>query len=130
LLLQQASADQRNSRNETSYEGENQRIEIAEKAYIDKASFIEIKKMTYDLAEEIGDENASPRTVIADASIVCYELFQVKDAQSGTVIQGMEDEQEDKEVVHNIRFEVVIQAGLLAKTATYQATKQGRILPD
>jgi hypothetical protein len=31
----------------------------------------------------------------------------VKDAQSGTVIQGMEDEQEDEEVIHNIRFEVV-----------------------
>jgi hypothetical protein len=84
--------------------GAYQRIE---KAFSDKASFSEIKKMTYDLAEEIGDENASTRTVFADASIVCSEFFQVKDAQSGTVIQGMADEQEDEEVVHNIRFEVV-----------------------
>jgi hypothetical protein len=84
--------------------GAYQRIEMA---FTDKASFSEIKKMTYDLAEEIGNENASTRTVFADATIVCSEFFQVKDAQSGTVIQGMEDGHDDEEVIHNVRFEVV-----------------------
>ena len=63
--------------------------------------------MTYDLADEIGEDNAYTRTVIADASIRCLEFFQVKDASSGVVVQGMEDGSELKEVVHNERFEVV-----------------------
>lgn len=84
--------------------GAYQRIE---KAFTDKASFGDIKKMTYDLADEIGEEKASTRTVFADATIVCTEFFQVKDAQSGVVLQGMEDGREEEEVIHNVRFEVV-----------------------
>jgi hypothetical protein len=71
------------------------------------ASFSEVKGMTIDLANEIGEEDASTRTVIADVAIKCTEFFQVKDALTGTIIQGMEDEREGDEVIHVVRFEVV-----------------------
>lgn len=65
--------------------------------------------MTYDLANEVGEENAFTRTVIADVTIVCAEFFQVRDTHSGIVVQGMDDEWENPnpKVVHNVRFEVV-----------------------
>mmetsp|Transcript_12603 Transcript_12603/g.27340 ORF Transcript_12603/g.27340 Transcript_12603/m.27340 type:complete len:410 (+) Transcript_12603:228-1457(+) len=84
--------------------GAYQRIE---KVFSEKASFSDVKEMTFDLAREVGDENAFTRTVIADAAIVCSEFFQVKDTRSGLVVQGMEDGWEEEEVVHNVRFEVV-----------------------
>jgi hypothetical protein len=86
--------------------GAYQRIE---KAFIEKASFEEVKRMTYDLANEVGEENAFTRTVIADVTIVCAEFFQVRDTHSGIVVQGMDDEWENhnSKVVHNVRFEVV-----------------------
>jgi hypothetical protein len=90
--------------NKPHLRGAYQRIE---KAFANKASFDEIKKMTYDLANEIGEENAFTRTVIADVTMVCSEFFQVKDGRSGIVLQGMEDGCEEEEVVHNVRFEVV-----------------------
>ena len=34
-------------------------------------------------------------------------VIQVKDKQSGLVVQGMEDECDEEEVVHIVRFEVV-----------------------
>ncbi len=91
-------------KNKPHLRGAYQRIE---KAFANKASFDEVKKMTYDVANEIGEENAFTRTVIADVTIVCSEFFQVKDARSGIVLQGMEDGCEEEEVVHNVRFEVV-----------------------
>jgi hypothetical protein len=84
--------------------GAYQRIE---KAFVENASFEEVKRMTYDLANEVGEKNAFTRTVIADVTIVCAEYFQVKDARSGIVMQGMDDGREEEEVVHNVRFEVV-----------------------
>ena len=63
--------------------------------------------MTINLANEIGEEDTSTRTVIADVVIKCTEFFQVKDALTGTIIQGMEDEREGDEVIHVVRFEVV-----------------------
>ena len=66
-----------------------------------------MKELTYELAEEIGEDDAFTRTVIADMTIYCSEFFQVKDKRSGLVVQGMEDGCEEEEVVHNVRFEVV-----------------------
>ena len=53
---------------------------------------------------KIGPEK---RTVVAEAAIRCNEFFQVKDASSGSVLQGMEDGSEQEEVVHIVRFEIV-----------------------
>ena len=63
--------------------------------------------MTYDLADEIGEDDAYTRTVIADATIYCKENFQVKDANTGEIVDGMDDGSEDEDVIHNVRFEVV-----------------------
>lgn len=73
------------------------------------ASYSEVKRMTIDLANEIGGESAYRRTVIADVTIKCIEFLQVKDDLSGTVLQGMGDECEEEEVIHVVRFEVVTQ---------------------
>ena len=62
--------------------------------------------MTCDLADEIGEDDAYRRTVIADAVITCYEFYQLRDLASGRIIQGMDDSSEEEEVVHNLRFEV------------------------
>jgi hypothetical protein len=74
--------------------------------------------MTYDengfdehyfdlLADFAKNGGAEKRTIIAEALIKCYEFFQVKDASSGLVVQGMEDGSEEEEVVHIVRFEIV-----------------------
>ena len=76
-------------------------------AFNEKRLYQKVKQMTYNLADELGEDNAYTRTMIADASIRCLEFFQVKDASSGVVVQGMEDGFELKEVVHNECFEVV-----------------------
>ena len=60
--------------------------------------------MVTEFAKEVG---YSKRTVIAEASVRCKEFFQVKDKNTGHVIQGMEDYAEEEEVVHLVRFEVV-----------------------
>jgi len=85
-------------------EGSYQKIE---RAFAEKKSFDEVKEMTYDLANEIGEEDAYNRTVIADVIITCSEFYQLRDASSGLIIQGMEDGSEEEEVVHNVRFEVI-----------------------
>ena len=84
--------------------GAYQRIE---NAFGKKATYSEVKQMTYDLADEIGEDAAYNRTVIADATIYCKEFYQVKDAKTGEIVDGMEDISEEEEVVHNVRFEVV-----------------------
>ena len=84
--------------------GAYQRIE---KAFEKKATYSEVKRMTYDLADEIGEDDAYTRTVIADATIYCKEFFQVKDAKTGEIVDGMDDGSEEEDVVHNVRFEVV-----------------------
>ena len=84
--------------------GGYQRIE---QAFADKKSYATVKEMTYDLAREVGEDDAYTRTVIADATIECSEFFQVRDARDGVVVRGMEDGQEAEGVVHNVRFEVV-----------------------
>ncbi len=63
--------------------------------------------MTIDLANEIGDADAYTRTVIADVMIKCSEFFQVQDAPTGIMLQGMGDERGEAEVLHTVRFEVV-----------------------
>ena len=85
-------------------EGAYQQIE---RTFEETKSYHEVKKMTFDLANEIGEEDAYTRTVIADCVIYCSEFFQVKDALSGLVIQGMDDDEPAEEVAHNVRFEVV-----------------------
>lgn len=82
------------------------RYQEIEKAFVDEG-YSKVKQMTYDLADEIGSSDRFTRTVIADAKITCSEFFQVKDARTGVVVQGMEDGQEEEEVVHMLRFEVV-----------------------
>jgi hypothetical protein len=37
----------------------------------------------------------------------CHELFLVKDASSGSVLQGMKDSSEQEEVVHIVQFDIV-----------------------
>ena len=59
----------------------------------------------FDLLTDFAKNGAEKRTIIAEAAITCNEFFQVKDA-SGTVIDGMEDD-EPEEVVHIVRYEVV-----------------------
>eukprot|EP00985_Skeletonema_marinoi_P033321 scaffold41018_cov146-Skeletonema_marinoi.AAC.4 len=62
----------------------------------------------FDLVTEFAKEvGYSKRTVIAEASVKCKEFFQVKDKNTGQVIQGMEDDCEEEEVIHLARFEVV-----------------------
>jgi hypothetical protein len=62
----------------------------------------------FDLVTEFAKEvGSSKRTVIAEASVRCKEFFQVKDKNTGRVIQGMEDCCDEEEVVHLVRFEVV-----------------------
>jgi len=85
-------------------EGAYQQIE---RTFEETKSYQEVKKMTFDLANEIGEEDAFTRTVIADCVVYCSEFFQVKDELTGLVIQGMEDDQPSEEIAHNVRFEVV-----------------------
>jgi hypothetical protein len=77
-----------------------------EKVYKETKSYAEVKQKTYELAEEVGLQSAK-RTVIADVSIRCLEYFQVKDVRTGEIVQGMEDDEDEEEVVHLVRFEVV-----------------------
>ena len=50
---------------------------------------------------------SAKRTVIADVTIRCLEYFQVKDVRTGEIVQGMGDDEDEEEVVHLVRFEVV-----------------------
>merc|ERR1712087_1103957 len=77
-----------------------------EREFAERKSYSAVKKMTYDLAGEIGKDDAYRRTVIADALITCSEFYQLRDLSSGHIIQGMEDGSKEEEVVHNVRFEV------------------------
>ena len=62
----------------------------------------------FDLITEFVKEvGRTRRTVVAETSVRCKEFFQVKDKNTGKVIQGMEDGCEEDEVVHIVRFEVV-----------------------
>lgn len=53
----------------------------------------------FDLLTDFAKHGPDKRTVIAEAAIKCYEFFQVKDATTGAVVQGMEDGSEEEEVV-------------------------------
>eukprot|EP00986_Skeletonema_menzelii_P014533 scaffold9751_cov153-Skeletonema_menzelii.AAC.4 len=64
--------------------------------------------MVTEFAKEVGH---TKRTVIAEASVKCTEFFQVKDKNTGQVIQGMEDDCDAEEVIHLVRFEVVTDEG-------------------
>jgi len=81
-----------------------------ERVFKETQSYNEVKQKTYELAEEVGLDSAK-RTVIAEATITCLEYFQVKDLESGRVVQGMEDGDEEEEVVHLVRFEMVTDRG-------------------
>jgi len=61
----------------------------------------------FDLLSDFARNGADKRTVIAEAAIRCMEFFQIKDASTGQVVQGMEDGSEEEEAVHIVRFEVV-----------------------
>ena len=61
----------------------------------------------FDLLGDFVKNGPEKRTIVAEAAIKCHEFFQVKDASSGSVLQGMEDGSEQDEVVHIVRFEVV-----------------------
>eukprot|EP00985_Skeletonema_marinoi_P024384 scaffold16932_cov145-Skeletonema_marinoi.AAC.3 len=81
-----------------------------ERVFKETQSYNEVKQKTYELAEEVGLDSAK-RTVIAEATITCLEYFQVKDLESGRIVQGMEDGDEEEEVVHLVRFEMVTDRG-------------------
>ena len=87
--------------------GGYQRLEAVFK---ETKSYNEVKQKTYELAEQVGLESAK-RTVTAEATITCLESFQVKDLESGKVLQGMEDGVDEEEVVHLVRFEMVTDRG-------------------
>ena len=87
--------------------GGYQRLEAA---FQETKSYNEVKQKTYELAEEVGLESAK-RTVIAEATITCLEYFQVRDLDTGKVVQGMKDDVEEEEVVHLVRFEMVTDRG-------------------
>ena len=61
----------------------------------------------FDLLGDFVKNGPEKRTIIAEAAIKCYEFFQIKDASSGCVVQGMDDGSEQEEVVHIVRFEIV-----------------------
>ena len=62
--------------------------------------------MTYELANEIGEDDAYRRTVVADVLITCAEVYQLRDP-TGTLLRGREDGAGEEEVVHTVRFEVM-----------------------
>ena len=82
-----------------------------ERLFSENKSYAEVKEKTSDLMTEIGRGRSYTRTVVVDMTIECMEYFQLKDASTGIVLQGMQDDDEEEEVVHNIRFEVVTQKG-------------------
>ena len=61
----------------------------------------------FDLLTDFAKHGRDKRTIVAEAAVRCHEFFQVKDKQSGLVVQGMEDGCEEEEVVHIVRLEVV-----------------------
>ncbi|KAL3790039.1 hypothetical protein HJC23_011395 [Cyclotella cryptica] len=77
-----------------------------EKEFEETKSYDRVREMTYALADEVGRDNFQ-RTVVAEAAIRCLEFFQVKDATTGEILRGMQDGEEEEEVVHVVRFEVV-----------------------
>ncbi|KAL7491435.1 hypothetical protein ACHAWT_000779 [Skeletonema menzelii] len=91
--------------------GGYQRLEAV---FQETKSYNEVKQKTYELAEEVGLESAK-RTVIAEATITCLEYFQVRDLDTGRVVQGMKEEEDgvvkEEEVVHLVRFEMVTDRG-------------------
>lgn len=95
--------------NKPHLKGGYQRLEAV---YKETKSYNEVKQKTYELAEQVGLESAK-RTVIAEATITCLETFQVKDLETGKVLQGMDDDgvKEAEEVVHLVRFEMVTDRG-------------------
>jgi len=84
-----------------------------EKEFADSKSYNTVKKMTYDLAEEIGEADAYRRTVIADVLLTCSEYYQLRDLSTGSLLDdySMEDGGEEEIVVHNVRFEVTTEKG-------------------
>jgi hypothetical protein len=77
-----------------------------EKAFEESKSYDTVREMTHALADEVGRNNFK-RTVVAEVSIRCLEIFQVKDAASGNLLRGTQDQDVEDEVVHVVRFEVV-----------------------
>ena len=61
----------------------------------------------FDLLTDFAKHGPEKRTVVAEAAIRCMEFFQIRDASTGCVIQGMQDECKEEEAVHIVRFEVV-----------------------
>lgn len=77
-----------------------------EKEFEETKSYDRVREMTYALADDVGRDSYK-RTVIAEAVIQCSEFFQVRDAATGEILRGMEDDNETEEVTHLVRFEVV-----------------------
>lgn len=77
-----------------------------EKEFEETKSYDRVREMTYALADDVGRDSYK-RTVIAEAVIQCSEFFQVRDAATGEILRGMEDEDDAEEVAHLVRFEVV-----------------------
>jgi len=74
-----------------------------EQEFSKTGSVQKVREMGEQLAKDVGFGGS--RTVIAEVSIRCLESFQVRDNQTGDVIQGSESEEE--EVTHLVRFEMV-----------------------
>ncbi len=89
----------------------------------EKASFFEIAKIIMqgmdDLMEnsaKLSDDGNGLITIVAQVSIHCREVFCVKDVATGEVLQGNPDEN-PRDVVHLVRFEIVIRDTFLSKEA-------------
>jgi hypothetical protein len=59
---------------------------------------------THICCEKVPEEK---QTIVAKVAIKCHDLFQVKDASSGSALQGMEDSSEQEEVDHIVWFKIV-----------------------
>ena len=78
-----------------------------EHEYLQSGSVDKIRGMAEKLQEKLGFDGK--RSIIAEVSIQCMESFAVFDAESGSLIQG--NEAEEEQIAHVIRFEMVTSKG-------------------
>jgi len=80
----------------------------------------------FDLLIDFAKNGPEKRTIIAEAAIKCNEFYQLRDA-SGTIIDGMEDD-EPEEVVHIVRYEVVTDEALEGSDSGEREIGQWKII--
>jgi len=110
--------------------------EVAYKRIVEQESFSQVMQEFYESVLSLEDRVSYPLvndetrmdcyhvTIIAQVSIRCQELFQVKHVDTGDIVQGSQDGKQ-KEVVHLVRFEMVNilnENGALVQTGSWQIT--------